>query len=180
MLPDWSGEAVSCLAFSHDGQLLAAGGAEGTVRVWRLQQGSAAAAAAANGSSGGAAAAPTLVPVHSAALPVGGAGGSAGNGGAVGAVRWLPAGDGHGWVLLTGNGNNSVLQLWHSGAAESGWQLLQSLQFEGGGGGQADFFNHVEVVPGQGLVVLADTARKALYTLHTSGAFPQRWPVVCV
>ena len=33
----------------------------------------------------------------------------------------------------------------------------------------SEFFIHAEVVPGQQLVVLADTARKAIHTLHFSG-----------
>ena len=148
MLPDWSGEAVTCLSFSPDGSLLAAGGAQGTVRVWKLEEG------------GGAGL--TLVPQHS--VEVDGAGAR----GAAGAVRWLPTPGG--WVLLTGNRNNAALQLWHAPGGGDGrdWQLLQSLQFEGKDG-QAEFFNHVDVVPAQQLVVLADTARKAVYTLHWAG-----------
>lgn len=34
---------------------------------------------------------------------------------------------------------------------------------------EQDFFNHLDVVPSQRLVVLADTPRKAIYTLHYSG-----------
>jgi WD40 repeat protein len=146
VLPDWSGEAVTCLSFSPDGQLLAVGGAEGTVRVWQLE----AAAAADRG--------PSLRAVHSTAVPVGA--------GSVGVVRWLPAEGG--CVLLTGNRNNSTLQLWHSGVAGGAWVPLQSLSFEGKGG-QPEFFNQLDVVPSQQLVVLADTARKAVYTLHYSG-----------
>ena len=146
VLPEWSGEAVTCLSFSPDGQLLAVGGADGTVRVWQLEV----AAAADRG--------PSLRAVHSTAVPA--------SAGSVGAVRWLPT-DG-GCVLLTGNRNNSTLQLWHSGVAGGAWVPLQRLSFEGKGG-QQEFFNQLDVVPSQQLVVLADTARKAVYTLHYSG-----------
>jgi WD40 repeat protein len=154
VLPDWSGEAVTCLSFSPDGQLLAAGGAAGTVRVWQLQE----AVATAPSSS------PVLVAAHNSTVPV------ATSGAAVGAVRWLPTPGG--WVLLTGNRNNASLQLWHTagdaGAAPLQWAPRQTLRFEGKDG-QAEFYNQLDVVPAQQLVVLADTARKAVYTLHYSG-----------
>lgn len=152
VLPDWTGEPVSCLSFSPDGQLLAAGGAEGTVRVWQLQS---SAATSAGGS-------PALVACGSTFVPAGPPGT------AVGAVRWLPTS--HGWVLLTGNANNSTLRLWHAPAHApcAAWTPLQRLAFDGKDG-QKEFFIHVDVVPSQQLVVLADTARKGVYTLHYSG-----------
>lgn len=157
VLPDWTGELVSCLSFSPDGQLLAVGGGNGSVRVWQVQ-------AATNGSGG-----PTLAAVGSSAVPVAAAAGSANSAPAgVGAVRWLPTADGEGWVLLTGNRNNSSLQLWHTPSPGGEWALLQTLRFEGKDG-QQEFFIHVDLVASQQLVVLADTARKAVYTLHYSG-----------
>lgn len=134
MLPDWVGQGVTCLSFSPDGQLLAAGGADGTVRVWQLRE-----AAPAAPSAG-----PTLEAAHSATVP------ASTGGGAVGAVRWLPTPGG--WVLLTGNRNNASLQLWHAegepGAAPLEWAPLQALQFEGKDG-QAEFYNQLDVVPSQ-------------------------------
>lgn len=107
---------MTCLSFSPDGQLLAAGGARGTVRVWQVQ-------ASPEGP-------PALVAAASSAVPEAGARVSAG------AVRWLPAADGR--VLLTGNRNNSSLQLWHApeGAGALDWAPLQSLRFEGKDGQQ--------------------------------------------
>lgn len=157
MLVDWGSETVTCLSFSPDGTLLVAGGASGTVRVWQLEP---------RVGEGG----PCLRAVSSALLPTSGAG-------AVGAARWLPSGASAtvGWVLLTGNRNNSSLQLWHAAEGAPGaWTNTQTLHFEGKGG-QADFFNNVDVAPQCQLVVLADAARKAVYTLHYSGV----WDVGC-
>lgn len=134
VLPEWEGEAVTCLSFSPDGQLLAAGGAAGSVRVWQLQQ----AVETAPSTS------PVLVAAHSSTVP------AATNGAAVGAVRWLPTPGG--WVLLTGNRNNASLQLWHAAgdaaAAPLEWAPLQTLRFEGKDG-QAEFYNQLDVVPAQ-------------------------------
>lgn len=146
---------MTCLAFSPDGQLLAAGGAAGSVLVWQLQSLS---AAGPGGSS-------SLVATHSVAILAAADNGTAA-GAAVGAVCWLPMPQG--WALVTGNRNNAALQLWHSVSLEGSWKLLQTLQFEGKSG-QQEFYSHVDVVPAQQLVVLADTARKAIYTLHYSG-----------
>lgn len=153
VLPDWDGEAVTCLSFSPDGQLLAAGGSDGTVRVWELRS----AAAAPNGC-------PALVAQHSVAVPASTAGGP------VGAVRWLPTPAGEGWVLLTGSRNCSTLQLWHAqqGGPGGAWAPLQTLRLDGKGG-QQEFFVHVDLVPSQQLAILADTPRKAVYTLHWTG-----------
>lgn len=190
---------MTCLSFSPDGQLLAAGGAAGTVRVWQLQQAAGTAPSAS----------PVLVAAHSSVVA------AATGGAAVGTVRWLPTPGG--WVLLTGNRNNASLQLWHTAgdaaAAPLEWAPLQMLQFEGKDG-QSEFYNQLDVVPTQQvgaifravrrtsscacleswlgtcvggcslrstnpsrilfnflqLVVLADTARNAVYTLHYSGA----------
>lgn len=134
MLPEWAGEAVTCLSFSPDGQLLAAGGAAGTVRVWQLQQATDTAPSAS----------PVLVAAHSSTVAA--ATGDA----AVGAVRWLPIPGG--WVLLTGNRNNASLQLWHTAgdaaAAPLEWAPLQTLRFEGKDG-QSEFYNQLDVVPAQ-------------------------------
>lgn len=160
MLPDWSGEAVTCLSFSPDGQLLAVGGSEGTVRVWELRP----AAAAPNGC-------PVLAAQHSVAVPADTAGGP------VGAVRWVPTPAGEGWVLLTGNRNCSTLQLWYAAAGSAGgaWAPLQTLRLDGKDG-QQGFFVHVDLVPSQQLAILADTPRKVVYTLHwTGGARGPPW-----
>lgn len=152
VLPDWSGEAVTCLAFSPDGSLLAAGGAQGSVRVWQLEP------------TGGEAG-PRLRAATSALLPTSGGSGAAG----VGAVRWLPGAGADGWVLLAGNRNNSSLGLWHAPAAAPGsWTKVQSFSFDGKDGA-SEFFNNVGVVAQARLVVAADAARKAVYTLHYSG-----------
>lgn len=145
---------MTCLSFSPDGQLLAVGGGEGTVRVWELRP----AAAAQNGC-------PALVAQHSVAVP------AATAGGAVGTVRWLPTPAEKGWVLLTGNRNCSTLQLWHAPAGGVGgaWAPLQTLRLDGKDG-QQEFFVHVDLVPSQQLAILADTPRKAVYTLHWTGA----------
>lgn len=134
VLPNWAGEAVTCLSFSPDGQLLAAGGAAGTVRVWQLQQAADTAPSASR----------VLVAAHNSTVP------AVTSGGAVGAVRWLPTPGG--WVLLTGNRNNASLQLWHTAgdaaAAPLEWAPLQALRFEGKDS-QDEFYNQLDVVPSQ-------------------------------
>jgi WD40 repeat protein len=155
VLAGWSGEEVSCLDLSPDGRLLAAGGAAGTVRVWRL--------GASPSEGGGLPAVEDGVELPS----------SAASGGA-GAVRWLPAPGGGGWVLLVGDASCSALQLWGGGgAAADSWRLLQEVRLEGREE-RGPLWCHVEALPAQQLVVLADTARKAVYTLHYTGERP--WP----
>lgn len=110
VLPDWSGEQVSCLSFSPDGALLAAGGGDGGVGVWHLR---------------GTAGRPALEVASSASLP------PPPGGGPIGAVRWLAASEASGYVLLVGNKNNTALQLWHTPAADNPWTLLQTLIIQG-------------------------------------------------
>lgn len=144
-LPDWrAGEAVTALTSSPYGELLAAGGAEGTLRIWRLP------------AAGSAPAWTSTVPSGAAEV--------------VGALLFLPCAGGA--LLLAGNANNTVLELWHADdlAAAPAWTRLQIIRLGGGGSkpSQGDF-NHVDVVPEQQLVLVADTPRKAVFTLHYSG-----------
>jgi WD40 repeat protein len=132
-LEGWPGESVTSLAFSPDGQLLAAGGAGGSVRIWGLTP--------TQDAWPGSLRAATPVPV-----PVGpGLAGST-----VGSLTWVPSDDGS-WLLLAGNASNSVLELWHcpvDAGAGGGLQFspLQRLQFEASSDGK-EFFNHVEAMP---------------------------------
>ena len=142
---------MTCLAFSPDGQLLAAGGAEGCTRVWELRD--------ARGTSQ-----TGLMATGSVTVP------STAGGGAVGAVRWLPSSNG--WVLLTGNHNNAALKLWHSTGIGGSWRELQRFLLEGTPG-QREVYNNVDVVAARRLVVLADAAHNMVYTLHYSGE--QAW-----
>lgn len=93
VVPGWTGEAVTALAYSPDGSLLAAGGQDGTVKVWQ---------------SGGVGAKGPL-PLEVEAVLVSGVLAGA----AVGALAWLPCADG--WLLVAGNAANTELELWHAG-----------------------------------------------------------------
>lgn len=162
MLPGWPAETVTSLAASPDGHFLAAGSESGTAAVWQLPPGTAASVDSS----------PTLLA------------GTAAAGGAVGGLQWLPAGTGAdaseaGYLLVVGNANCSALDLWHCPPPAVGHNSastlpppelarLQRLKFECAGG-PAEFFNHVEGVPAADLVVVADTPKKGIYTLHYSG-----------
>ena len=236
--PNWTGEAVTALAYSPDGSLLAAGGAGGTVKVWQSGE----AQPAGKGPA----------PMEVEAVLAGGGGG----GGAVGTLQWLPCEAG-GWLLVVGSADNTVLELWHSGAEGAlAFTRLQRVTFvsstgqvgrpavEGSPAGPArragrfalqpgpakpallprqhsprstpqcpgsaaccgccgmnangllsaarpphpylpclspprrptpqEFFNHVEAVPQAQLLVVANTPKNVLYTLHYSGTGRER------
>jgi enhancer of mRNA-decapping protein 4 len=147
------GASVSSVAFSPTGDLLAAGDSAGGVRVWWME------------GDEDTADAPAL-----AWQPFGGSG-------SIGSVHFLhQAGDGSS-LLLTGDATNSSLKLWALPSAAAATaagdgqqpQCLQSVSFVGSKGGAASpFFCHVAVQPELQVVVLANTARKQVYTLHYS------------
>ena len=146
VLSGWpEGEAVTHIAFSPDGELLAAGGQAGSLVVWQLQ---ASASNAAHLVAAGSAAVARAAP------------------GAVGALSWLPSADG--WLLLAGSANGSTLELLHSSNVAEGFARLQTLRLEGKAG-QQDFFLHLDAAPEAGLVLAADSPRKLLFSLHYSG-----------
>ena len=134
-LPGWpAAEAVTCLAFSPDGCLLAAGGEAGTVLI----------------SDSGTSSSAQRQPQHTATLP---ADSSIVGAGALGTLQWL-SGTEEGWVLLAGAADCSTLELWHAprgGAGDAGTSLefsfLQRLRFQA----PREFFNHVDAAPEVGL-----------------------------
>ena len=140
LLGGWPAEDVTALAFSPDGSLLAAGGGSGAVLAWEVD---------ADGS----------VTKHGCAVPYEGSG-------AVGSVSWLAGSQAAGQLLLVGDAGNAALELWRSPAGRpAGFQRLRRVRL-----GSDDLFCHLAVVPLEGLVVLADTASKTIFTLHFSGA----------
>lgn len=78
-------------------------------------------------------------------------------------VLWLTA-----TVLATGDADNSFIKLWYvTHTAE----LLQSITFTNTEGSHdPTFFNHMDAQADTGLLVLANSRRPALYTLHFEGS----------
>lgn len=82
----------------------------------------------------------------------------------VGSVTWVrPGGGGVPW-LLTGDAVNRELRLFQ-GNSSSGYHLRQALRLESLEGEQA-FFNHLVYHADSSLIVLANTRRNAVYTVH--------------
>jgi enhancer of mRNA-decapping protein 4 len=148
-----AGSSVSSLAFSPSGDLLVAGDSSGRVCAWWMEGGVA-----------GDADTPVL-----AWQPFSGAGGS------VASMHFLHEARDGSTLLLTGDATNSCLKLWAlpsaaRAAAEGGGaapRCLQTLSLVGSRGG-GEFFCHVAVQRDLQLVVLANTPRKQVYTLHYS------------
>jgi hypothetical protein len=90
--------------------------------------------------------------------------------GGVGSVHFIPASEGY--VLVVGNSTNATLRLLHWAPAQGESAMLRTLRFEGRNG-QQDLFMHAEVVPEHNLVVLVDTPRKAIFTVHYAGGQPR-------
>jgi len=151
-----SAAAVSSVAFTPVGDLLIAGDCAGGVHCWWLE-----------GEEASDAPQFSWQPFADAA--------SASVSG-VSCVRVLhQAADGS-CLLLTGNANNSILKLWAVPAAAAAAAAaavgpsrqpvhLQTINLQASKG-EGVVFCHVAVQPELQLVVLADTARKGVYTLH--------------
>ena len=78
-------------------------------------------------------------------------------------VLWLSA-----TVLATGNADNSIIKLWY---VTNTAQLLQTATFTNTEESEdPTFFNHMDVQADTGLLVLANSRRPALYTLHFEGS----------
>lgn len=150
-----SSAVITTVAFTPSGDLLVAGDSAGGVHAWWLEGEEASEA-----------------PLFSW-QPFGGAAATGAGGSGIGSVRVLHQ-VGHGpSLLLTGNANNSTVKLWALPAAAAGGagshqpQHLQTVSFRGKQGSGA-VFCHVAVQSDLQLVVLADTGRKQVYTLHYS------------
>ena len=77
-------------------------------------------------------------------------------------ISWLSAS-----VLATGNADNSTIRLWYVTDTP---QLLQTVFFTNTEeSSDPTFFNHMDVQPDTGLLVLANSRQLALYTLHFTG-----------
>jgi WD40 repeat protein len=138
---------ATCLAWSADGKVLIAGGAGGEAYCCELD-----------------------LPADGASLPVVESARSWGSEerfeGGFGSLAFLPGGDGR--SLLAGNASNTTLSL---GRLVSGkWELSQTVKITSKEGPGAHYC-HVSLVPQQNLVLLADTPRKAMYSLHLAGRF---------
>ena len=85
----------------------------------------------------------------------------------VSSVEFLPSASSSssGGVLVAGNHNNSTLQLWVVDA-EAPPQCTYTLQLVSSSTGPAAFFNHLLVQPSMGCVVLANTLRQQVYVVH--------------
>jgi enhancer of mRNA-decapping protein 4 len=148
--------AVTAVAFSPAGDLLVAADSAGSVHVWWLEG---------DGEEGEA---PML-----SWQPFGGSStASAAAAAAVASVQFLhQAADGSS-ILMTGDARNAALKLWllPAAAALNGASpvCLQSVQCVSSANGPSDVFCHVVVQRDLQLVVLANTVRKQVYTLHYS------------
>lgn len=146
--------AITTVAFTPTGDLLVAGDNAGGVHAWGLEGEEA-----------------TEAPLLSW-RPFDGDSISTGSRG-VGSVRVLHQAADGACLLLTGSATNSTLKLWALPAAAAlvtGAQqpsLLQSVSFQGKQS-VGSVFCHVAVQPELQLVVLADSGRKQVYTLHYS------------
>lgn len=151
--PGSSDAALTSIALSADGVLLAAASTDGSVRLWRLPQ-----LEPSTGSSS------ELVGAVTAGAPV-----ELADGHALGSLAWTAAPDaetGTAQLLVAGNSDNSRLALYGlSGSAEL--QLLQVLELQSSDAG--GFFNHMLAMPHAGLVILANAKRKSVYALHITG-----------
>eukprot|EP00898_Chlorokybus_atmophyticus_P005860 jgi/Chlat1/6275/Chrsp44S00453 len=133
--------AVTDVAFSTGGARLASSSLDGSVRLWDSAIGVCTA---------------TFSP-HDAAP--------------VTAVLFAPADSMPHGLLMTGGRNNQEWKLWTTEPArDTDWQCTQTVglkapaQKSGSGGG--DFFNHAMLIPSRSLLLLANTLRKELYSLH--------------
>ncbi|KAF6260642.1 hypothetical protein COO60DRAFT_875985 [Scenedesmus sp. NREL 46B-D3] len=149
-----SNAAVTAVAFSPAGDLLVAADSAGSVHVWWLEG---------DGEEGEA---PMLSwqPFSSSNAAAGAA--------AVASVQVLHQADDGSSVVVTGDARNATLKLWSlpPAAALNGANpaCLQAVQFVSSAHGPSDVFCHAVVQRELQLVVLANTVRKQVYTLHYS------------
>eukprot|EP00878_Enallax_costatus_P017577 GHUV01018467.1.p1 GENE.GHUV01018467.1~~GHUV01018467.1.p1 ORF type:complete len:767 (+),score=339.43 GHUV01018467.1:108-2408(+) len=139
-----SNAAVTAVAFSPRGDLLFAGDSAGYVHAWWME-----------GEEDLASPLLTWQPFNSSA--------------AVASVQVLHQADDGSSLLLTGNAANTTLKLWMLQAAGPAADMqptcLQTIRLTSQKGPH-DNFCHVVVQPQLQLVVLANTVRKQVYTLH--------------
>jgi hypothetical protein len=144
------------VAFSPAGDLLVAADSAGSVHVWWLEG---------DGEEGEA---PLLSwqPFSSSSAAAGAAAA------AVASVQFLHQAEDGSSVLMTGDARNAALKLWSlpPAAALNGASpvCLQAVQFVSSSKGASDVFCHAVVQRELQLVVLANTVRKQVYTLHYS------------
>ncbi|KAF8067359.1 Acsf3 [Scenedesmus sp. PABB004] len=142
-LPPGGGD-VTAVAFSPLGDLLAAADSAGRVHAWWLEGDDEAGA--------------PLLSWSPFAAP-----------GGVASLHFLAQALDGSSLLLTGDATNAALKLWRlaraGAAAGAAPQCLQSVAFTSAKGAP-DFFCHAVVQRELGLVVLANTVRKQVYTLH--------------
>jgi hypothetical protein len=150
-----SSAAVTAVAFSPAGDLLVAADSAGSVHVWWLEG---------DGEEGEA---PML-----SWQPFNGSSAAAGAAAAVASVQFLHQAEDGSSVLMTGDARNAALKLWSlpPAAALNGASpgCLQAVQFVSSAKGASDVFCHAVVQRELQLVVLANTVRKQVYTLHYS------------
>jgi len=155
-----AGSDITNSAFSPSGTMLAAGGLDGQVRIWRLSE-----STSAGDIVGGLRADPlpfgTFFPYAE---------------GAATRVAWIPAKQSVGGeVLLTGGPVERALRLWRVDP-EGGAELIQELLLDAPAGESA-FFNHVHIKPELQLIIVANTKASSVSTVHYSLSDDPEWPV---
>ncbi|WIA33243.1 hypothetical protein OEZ86_006385 [Tetradesmus obliquus] len=151
-----SSAAVTAVAFSPAGDLLVAADSAGSVHVWWLEG---------DGEEGEA-------PMLSWQPFSGSSAAAAAAAAAVASVQFLHQADDGSSILMTGDARNAALKLWLllPAAALNGASpaCLQAMQFVSSANGPSDVFCHAVVQRELQLLVLANTVRKQVYTLHYS------------
>ncbi|WIA13096.1 hypothetical protein OEZ85_006696 [Tetradesmus obliquus] len=152
-----SSAAVTAVAFSPAGDLLVAADSAGSVHVWWLEG---------DGEEGEA---PMLSwqPLSGSSSAAAAAAAAA-----VASVQFLHQADDGSSILMIGDARNAALKLWllPPAAALNGASpaCLQAVQFVSSANGPSDVFCHAVVQRELQLLVLANTVRKQVYTLHYS------------
>jgi len=148
-------KAFTALAFSHQGDLLAASTSDGTVEVWAMPPDLASKQQFE----------PLAATPH---LSFTAFGGEHSGKAAACSMDFLPSRTPHS-VLVVANPTASWLELWvvsHREGSQLTAECTYKLQLQSSSEGPSAFFNHLLVQPNFSVVVLANTKRKQVYVLH--------------